>query len=131
MNISRWILAIAISIFFSAAFAQTAYEPNSGLTRAEVKAEAKQAERSGTIPRGQASLSMGKVRSTPSHVSRISVKAQTKVAEREGQIPRGDAALNMDRDTTVSVLPRRLVKTETLAAEKAHEIPRGEAQANN
>lgn len=95
-------------------------------TRAEVKADARAAERAQTIPRGDASLNMNKDTSR-STASRPAVKAATRHAERTGEIPVGEASLNADRDTSPSNASRSAIKQETKEAVRHNEIPRGEA----
>jgi hypothetical protein len=118
-------VAIALTSSF-AAYAQDA-SPSQPETRADVKAQARAAEKSGEIPRGDASLNMDRD-TTKSTANRASVKATTKAAEKAGQIPTGQASKNLGEDTSKSVANRAEIKQETKAAEKAGEIPRGEAQ---
>jgi len=99
--------------------------PNAPLSRAEVKALARQAERSGAIPRGQANWPDAQL-PTVSILSRAQVKAETRLAEAHGLIPRGEA-----QEARVAYAPSTLdraeVKAEARQAERLGLIPRGES----
>ncbi len=99
--------------------------PGSSLTRAEVKALARAAERAGEIPRGQAAWPDVVDRNAP-RLSRAEVKAQTRLALAAGEIPRGEAQTRQAA-AGVSTVDRATVKAEARTAERLGLIPRGES----
>lgn len=96
------------------------------ITRAEVKAETRDAERLGLIPRGEARLAHPDY-VTRSNLSRAEVKRETRVAMAAGLIPRGQEEVRLASDSTVSTLSRADVKAQARLAEQLREIPRGQS----
>jgi hypothetical protein len=98
------------------------------LTRAEVKLDARNAEMSAQIPRGQQAWpafdSIG-----AAGLSRSEVKAETRIAMATHSIPRGQQSFISYVAPQIGV-SRAEVKSETRLAEAAHQIPRGEANVN-
>jgi hypothetical protein len=105
-------------------FAQT--DGASTTSRAEVKAETRQAVKAGAIPKGQSGSEKADT-GGPSTTPRAEVKADTKAAVKAGAIPKGQAAPEGAQATGPSTVPRADVKADTKAAVKAGAIPRGEA----
>jgi len=87
-------LAVVLALSAGASFAQGPIEGNevfnftSTLSRAEVQAQAVQANRDGLIARGEASEQPGTA--IASGVSREQVRAEAAVAQREGRTARGE-----------------------------------------
>lgn len=109
--------AFAVSqVFAVSAFAQT--------TRAEVKAEAASANKSGAIAKGQ-TTDAPKPKST---AARADVKMEAAAAEKSGTI----AAGQVSKETKpMSTKPRAEVKAETKEAVKKGEIAKGDVPAGS
>ncbi len=99
------------------------------LSRAQVKQEARTAELTNQIPRGQQAWP-DPAQYAPSSLARADVKAQTRIAEAHGLIPRGQQEFGSDLKVTYSDLSRAEVKADTRAAVAHHLIPRGESNVN-
>ena len=95
------------------AFAQT--------TRADVKAEAASAVKSGSMTKGDVTVAP-KAKST---AARADVKNEAAAAEKAGTIAVGDGAASKDTKAK-SVKSRAEVKAETKAAVKSGDIPAGQ-----
>jgi hypothetical protein len=118
-------LALATVFVLSQAVALSAFAQ--AKTRAEVKAEAASAVKSGAIPKGEQAAPEMKAKSTK---PRADVKADTKGAVKSGATAKAEGekaegAAPMAKSTKA----RADVKAETKAAVKAGEIPKGEAEA--
>lgn len=131
-------------------FAQAASQPDGHLTRAQVKAETKEAYREGDFEVGDTGQKAYEVtpnrypkRPMPPGETRAQVKSELEAARRNGDIAVGDVgdtARDIDPKAfppqpAASSLTRAQVRQETLAAIRAGEIPVGEtgetpAQAN-
>lgn len=92
-------------------------------TRAEVKAETKEAVKAGTIKEGEAGDMGAKTKST---ASRADVKASTRAAAMSGDIKAGEAGAEATMKPK-STKKRADVKAETAAANKAGALKGGEA----
>lgn len=92
-------------------------------TRAEVKAEARTANKAGEIARGEGDLS--KAATVKSKKARAAVKSEAKTANVAGEIPRGDMD-SAKTEAAKSTMPRADVKAEAKAATKADAIKKGE-----
>lgn len=102
-------------MFVAGAFAQTA----APVTRAEVKAETKEAVKSGDIAKGQ-STNAPKAKST---AARADVKKEAASAEKAGTIAAGQENIVPKAKSTKS---RADVKADTKAAVKSGEIATGQ-----
>ena len=89
-------------------------------SRAEVKAEAASAVKSGAIPHGRVTKEP-KAKST---ADRAGVKAEAAAAEKSGTIAKGEASTSAPK--TTSVKSRAEVKAEAKDAVKKGEIAKGE-----
>jgi len=121
--------AVTPSVAMIAPSALTTLHEPVALSRAEVKAEARQAERAGLIPRGQANY-RGWDTTTRSTLDRATVKAETRLAMAQGLIPRGEAAPRVLTADSGAQLSRAEVKAEARFAEQNGLIQRGEANRN-
>jgi hypothetical protein len=119
-------LALATVFVLSQAVALSAFAQEK--TRAEVKAEAASAVKSGAIPKGEQSAPEMKAKSTK---ARADVKSDTKGAVKAGETAKseGEKSEGGAMKKTQSTKARADVKAETKAAVKAGEIPKGEAEA--
>ncbi len=121
-------LALALTFASGVALAQTS-TASAPVTRAEVKAEARAAEKAGTIPSGEQTY----VRPSKSVKSRAEVKAATAEAGRKGELPQPGLVPEWKqakaRDARPSTTTRAERKATTQAAAKAGQLPAtGEAQ---
>ena len=91
-------------------------------TRAEVKAEAASANKSGAIGKGD-EMKAPKSKST---AARADVKTEAKAANKAGDIATGEEAGKMEKSKSTKA--RADVKGEAKAAEKSGAIQKGEAQ---
>ena len=122
-------------------FAQAASQPDGPLTRAQVKAETKEAFREGDFEVGDTGQKAYELapnrypkRPMPPGETRAQVKSELETARRNGDIAVGDVgdtAREIDPKAfppqpAASSLTRAQVKQETLAAIRAGEIPVGE-----
>jgi hypothetical protein len=114
-------LVAALTFLMGSAFVHAQSSPPES-ERSIVKDEARQAEESGTLPRGEAEPA--KVPTTKSDLSRSAVRAQARTI-REPMVKRefGTEAAHRPKDTK----SRAQVKAEAREAEHDDEIPRGEA----
>lgn len=118
-------LALATVFVLSQAVALSAFAQEK--TRAEVKAEAASAVKSGAIPKGEQSAPEMKAKSTK---ARADVKSDTKGAVKAGETAKSEGEKAEGAVAKVkSTKDRKAVKDETKAAVKAGDIPRGEAEA--
>jgi hypothetical protein len=119
------VAAAAASMLWTAAFGQS----NAPLTRAEVKAETRAAEKAGKlVPAGEGPEFAV---STKSNTTRAKRKADTRAAEKAGEIPRaGDAEIAMQDEETraqKTTVNRAERKAQTRALEKSGRlVPAGE-----
>jgi hypothetical protein len=128
--ISKTILTIAATVVASSmshsAMAQT---PAAPLTRSEVKAQARAAEKRHQIPAGEESSFQ--TPSTKSTKTRSERKGETLAARKSGTLEAaGDAdesAINKKMQSQPTTVNRAALKAETRAAERAGRIPSGEA----
>jgi hypothetical protein len=96
------------------------------LSRGQVKAEARLAELTGQIPRGEAHYP-GLDVAPRSSLTRAEVKAATRVALAEHLIARGQASFPAGNFSELAPVSRADVKAETRYAEQHGLIPRGES----
>ncbi len=99
------------------------------LSRAQVKQEARTAELTHQIPRGQQAWPDPSLYA-PSTLARADVKAETRIAEAHGLIPRGQQEFGTTVPVGYSDVSRAEVKADTRAAVAHHLIPRGESNVN-
>jgi uncharacterized protein DUF4148 len=123
---SKIILTIAATVVASSAMAQTSSAP---VTRSDVKAQARAAEKKHQIPAGEESyLSAPSTQSTKTRAQR---KAETLAARNAGTLEAaGDAderAIDSQTRSQPTTVNRVALKAETRAEEKAGLIPAGEA----
>lgn len=97
-----------------------------GASRAEVKAEARQAEHLGQIPRGEARMAHPDF-APPTTSSRALVKEQTRLAMASDLIARGEEQQPWADVTARSTLSRASVKAATREAVREGSIPRGQS----
>jgi len=139
MNTKLLSLAVlSASLVASPAFAAGANTPSAPtfvasaapvvLSRAEVKNEARLAELSNQIPRGQQAWP-DEAALTRSTLPRAEVKAETRVALAAHEIPRGQLPFGLEAQAP-STLSRASVKAEARLAEVNHLIPRGESNVS-
>ncbi len=113
-------------------------------TRAEVKAEAKSAQRAGDMPQGEAGTTKdhpkgGATATGPTakkgEMTRADVKAEGKRAAAAGEVPAGEGLATKNRPeggpkmNKGSDTSRAEVKAEAKRAEQAGELPKGEGGA--
>ncbi len=129
MKISSLFLATALTIGLAgtAAWADdlTSGAPQ-GASRAGVKAEARQAEHLGEIPRGEARMAHPDF-APPTTLSRALVKEQTRLAMASDLIARGEEQQPWADVTARSTLSRASVKAATREAVREGSIPRGQS----
>jgi hypothetical protein len=126
--------ALAAALAIPAAYAQQAptgqYVASATvqpvITRLQVKQEARQAEMSLQIPRGQQAWP-DQAYTGPSNVARADIKAQARYAEAHHLIARGQQNFVSQYTAPQSDLSRAEVKADARAAEANHTIPRGES----
>ncbi len=106
-----------------------------GRSRAEVKAEAASAVKSGEIPRGEATVPKAEPKPTVTAeekaAARTKRKAEAAAAVKAGDVERGEATLAKPSGKRFTpqekAAARAKRKADTASAVKAGEIPRGEA----
>ena len=102
---------------------------STAVSRAQVKQEARTAELTNQIPRGQQAWPDASLYA-PSTLARADVKAQTRIAEAHGLIPRGQQEFGNTVLVFNNDVSRAEVKADTRAAVAHHLIPRGESNVN-
>jgi hypothetical protein len=115
------------------AFAQTpptaSNTATAPLDRAQVKSEARAAEKAGTIPRGDMPAKDAVAPGTGASVNRVAMKTETATFEKSKQpVWMPNSGTYSQANTSKSVATRASVKAEAKAAEANETIPRGEAQ---
>lgn len=120
---------IATALVVSTSLLAQAQEPSPAaskpVSRADVKAEARAANKAGQIARGDCEVSTGP--QSKSTKSRADVSAEAKSAVKTGAIARGDCEAPPLVADTKSTKSRAEVKVEAQAANKAGAIKKGDA----
>ena len=98
------------------------------VTRAEVKRDARTAEASGSIPRGDATFPLSIGVKTQSSVDRAALKAETVTYNKTKQPNWVPTSSYSQSNGSKSVLNRSDVKAQARAAESDQSIQRGDAQ---
>lgn len=107
------------------AFAQDASPNNAGSpSRAQIEQQARDAEQSGQLMRGEASE--GVRDNTKSVKARADVKNEARTAEAAIKQPRTEFGAG-SHDPLKSTANRAAIKSQTKAAEQAGDIPRGQS----
>jgi hypothetical protein len=127
---SKTILTIVATVVASSmCHSVMAQTPSAAVTRSDVKAQARAAEKRHQIPTGEESSFQ--TPSTKSTKTRYERKAETLAARKSGALEAaGDAdelAVNRKMESQPTTVNRAALKAETRAAEKAGLIPTGEA----
>jgi hypothetical protein len=127
---SKTILTIAAAVVASSmGHSVMAQTPSAAVTRSDVKAQARAAEKTHQIPTGEEPSSQ--TPSTKTTKTRSERKAETLAARKSGTLEAaGDAdelAVNKKMQSQPTTVNRAARKAQTRAAEKAGSIPTGEA----
>lgn len=112
-------IALATVFVLSQALALSAFAQDK--TRAEVKAEAASAVKSGAVVKGEGTPNAPAAKSTK---ARADVKAEAKATEKAGAVVKGEGSASPSGKSTKA---RAEVKSEAASAVKAGTMDRGEA----